>query len=81
MSISDIDDILAIDILGVVPDDQDIIVSTNRGEPVVTDSKSRAGQAYRNIVRRILGEEVPLMNLQERGVMNWFKRILSGEAQ
>ena len=40
MSISDIDDILAIDILGVVPDDQDIIVSTNRGEPVVTDSKS-----------------------------------------
>ncbi len=81
MSISDIDDILAIDILGVVPDDQDIIVSTNKGEPIVTDPRSRAGQAYRNIARRILGEEVPLMNLQERTVMHWFKRLLSGEAQ
>lgn len=80
MDISDIDDILAISILGVVPDDQDIIVSTNKGEPIVTDRKSRAGQAYRNIVRRILGEDVPLMDLQERKVMNWFKRILSGEA-
>lgn len=59
MSIGDIDDILAIEILGVVPDDQDIIVSTNRGEPVVTNPKSRAGQAYRNIARRLLGEEVP----------------------
>lgn len=81
MDISDIDDILAISIVGVVPDDQDIIVSTNRGEPIVTDRKSRAGQAYRNIVRRIMGEEVPLMDLQERKVMHWFKRILSGEAQ
>ncbi|NMB02273.1 MAG: septum site-determining protein MinD [Firmicutes bacterium] len=81
MDISDIDDILAISIVGVVPDDQDIIVSTNRGEPIVTDRKSRAGQAYRNIVRRLLGEEVPLMDLQERKVMHWFKRILSGDAQ
>jgi septum site-determining protein MinD len=81
MSIGDIDDILAIEILGVVPDDQDIIVSTNRGEPVVTNPKSRAGQAYRNIARRLLGEEVPLMNLEERKVMHWFKRLLSGEAQ
>lgn len=81
MDISDIDDILAISIIGVVPDDQDIIVATNRGEPIVTNRKSRAGQAYRNIVLRLLGEEVPFMDLQERKVMHWFKRILSGEAQ
>lgn len=81
MDISDIDDILAIDILGVIPDDQDIIVSTNRGEPVVHDQRSRAGQAYRNISRRMLGETVPLMNLQERGVVHWFRKILSGEAR
>ena len=81
MNIDDIDDILAITILGVVPDDQDIIVSTNRGETVVLDRKSRPGQAYRNIVRRLLGEDVPLMDLQERKVMHWFKKLLSGEAQ
>lgn len=81
MDINDIDDILAISILGVIPDDQDIIVSTNRGEAVVTNKKSRSGQAYRNVVRRILGEDVPFMNLQERKVMHWFKKILSGEAQ
>lgn len=81
MDISDIDDILAIRIIGVVPDDQDIIVSTNKGEPIVTDRKSRAGQAYRNIVHRLMGEDVPLMDLQQRKVMHWFKRILSGEAQ
>lgn len=81
MDIDDIDDILAIPILGVVPDDQDIIVSTNRGEPVVTDKKSRPGQAYRNIVQRLLGEDVPLMDLQERKVIHWFKKILSGQAQ
>ena len=60
MSIEDIIDILAIQLVGVVPDDENIIISTNRGEPAVSDNKSMAGQAYRNITRRILGEDVPL---------------------
>jgi septum site-determining protein MinD len=81
MDISDIDDILRIKILGVVPDDEDIIVSTNRGEPIVNDKRSKAGQAFRNICRRILGEEVPFLELQERKMLNWFKKILSGEAR
>jgi septum site-determining protein MinD len=81
MSIDDIDDILAISILGVIPDDQDIIVSTNKGETVVLDKRSRPGQAYRNIVRRMLGDEVPFLDLQGRKMLHWFKRILSGEAQ
>jgi septum site-determining protein MinD len=63
MSIEDIIDILAIGLIGVVPDDENIIISTNKGEPALNDSKSMAGQAYRNISRRIAGEEVPLLDL------------------
>ncbi|MBP7176197.1 MAG: septum site-determining protein MinD [Thermoclostridium sp.] len=63
MSIDDIIDILAIDLIGVVPDDENIIISTNRGEPLVADGKSNAGKAYRDITRRIMGEEVPFVDI------------------
>lgn len=63
MSVEDVTDILAIDLLGIVPDDEDIVISTNSGEPVVLNPKSVSGQAYRNIAKRILGEDVPLINL------------------
>ncbi len=62
MNIDDIVDILAIDLLGVVPDDEHIVISTNRGEPAISDDKSMAGQAYRNIVKRVLGENIPFMS-------------------
>lgn len=64
MTIDDIIDILAIELIGVVPDDEKIVVSTNKGEPAVTDSKSLAGQAYRNITKRIMGEDIPIMDLE-----------------
>ncbi|MCX7748422.1 MAG: septum site-determining protein MinD [Clostridia bacterium] len=63
MNIDDIIDILAIDLIGVVPDDEKIIESTNRGDPTVADDKSLAGQAYRNITKRVMGENVPLLQL------------------
>jgi septum site-determining protein MinD len=63
MSVEDVKDILGIELKGVIPDDQTIIVSTNRGEPAVTDNSSRAGHAYRNIVARLEGETVPFMSL------------------
>lgn len=64
MNIEDITDILAIDIIGVVPDDERIIISTNRGEPAVaTDSQS--GQAFRNISARLDGENVPFINFDQ----------------
>lgn len=70
MNIDDMVDILAIDLLGVVPDDEHIVISTNRGEPAIADDKSLAGQAYRNVVKRILGENVPFMSLDtEEGFM------------
>jgi len=81
MSIDDIVDILAIDIIGVVPDDEKIVVSTNRGEPAVNDNKSLAGEAYRNITRRILGEEIPLLNLEtDEGFVVRLKKLLGLKA-
>ncbi len=66
MDIPDIIDILAITLIGVVPDDEYIVVSTNRGEPAaLTANKSRAGQAFMNIARRLLGEEVSFLDLNE----------------
>jgi len=65
MSMDDVTEILAVDIIGVVPDDESIVIQTNKGEPAVVVEGSKAGQAYRNITRRILGEEVPFMNLKE----------------
>lgn len=73
MSIDDMIDILAIDLLGVIPEDEMIVITTNRGEPVVLDQVSRSGQAYRNITRRVLGEEVPFLNLEDMG--GFFSRL------
>lgn len=76
MSIEDIIDILAIELIGVVPDDENIIISTNKGEPAVTDNKSQAGQAYRNITRRVLGEKVPFMDLNgTNGLLDKMKKL------
>ncbi|NLJ85481.1 MAG: septum site-determining protein MinD [Firmicutes bacterium] len=80
MGIDDIIDILAIELLGVVPDDEDIIVSTNRGEPVVLDRRSRAGQAYNNIVRRLEGIDVPFLSLEEESWISRFKRAIMGHS-
>jgi septum site-determining protein MinD len=77
MNIEDIIDILSIDLLGVVPEDESIVVSTNRGEPAVMENYSRAGEAYRRISRRIMGEDIPLNSLEEENsIVNKFKKIL-----
>ncbi len=73
MDIDDILEILAIDLIGIVPDDERIIVSTNRGEPLVAADNALAGQAYRNIVRRLLGEEVPFLDICRQN--SWFGRL------
>ena len=77
MTIDDVTEILAIDILGVVPDDESIVVSTNKGEPAVTNEDSKAGLAYRNITRRIMGEEVPLISFEEEpeGFVDKLKKL------
>ncbi len=64
MSIEDVIEILAINLIGVVPDDENIVISTNTGEPLV-GSDTPAGQAYMNICKRVLGQEVELLDLNE----------------
>lgn len=76
MSIEDIIEILAVDLLGVVPEDELVVVSTNKGDMVVLNNISRSGQAYRNIVRRIKGEDIPMMNLEEGGFINKLRRMM-----
>ena len=76
MSIEDVTDILGIPILGAIPDDAQIVVSTNQGEPIV-GMNPFAGQAYLNICRRVLGQEVPLMDLEKsRGIFSRFQGFL-----
>lgn len=63
MDVDDVLEILSIKLLGVIPEDQEIIISTNKGEPIANVETSSAGQAYRNIARRVSGEDVPFMNM------------------
>lgn len=63
LDISDIIETLSVKLLGVVPDDRSITISTNKGEPIVLDEKAASGQAFRNIASRLLGEAVPIMDL------------------
>ena len=66
MSMDDVVEILAIDIIGAVPDDENIVVATNQGGPLVGND-TLAGQAYMNICKRITGEEVPFLDLDKKG--------------
>ena len=63
LSSDDVLDLLAIKLIGIVPEDDSVIVGTNRGNPVALEPKSKAGQAFRNIARRLKGEDVPFLNL------------------
>jgi septum site-determining protein MinD len=67
LSAEDVLDLLGIHLIGVVPEDEAVIIGSNRGAPVVNDSKSRAGQAFRNIAKRIQGQEVPFLDLEQQG--------------
>ncbi len=78
MSVEDVLDILAINLIGIVPDDENIVVASNDGEPLV-GSYARAGMAYMNICGRILGEEIPFLDLERETFFNRVKRILKKE--
>jgi septum site-determining protein MinD len=73
----DVIEILAIDLIGIVPEDEGIVVSTNRGVPVALDSKGQAGLAFRNIAQRLLGEDVPFMDVKDTsGFLGRFARFI-----
>jgi septum site-determining protein MinD len=74
MSLEDVTEILAIPILGVVPMDEQVVMSTNRGEPVALDPRSRAGGAFREIAARLMGADVPVT--LTHGPEGAFRRML-----
>ncbi len=63
LGVEDILEILAVKLLGVVPDDENVVISTNKGEPLVYKGDSLAAKAFKNIASRIEGVEVPLLDL------------------
>ncbi len=66
LSVSDVVELLSIDLLGIVPEDHAILIAANRGQPLAfSHNSSLAGEAFHNIARRLLGEKVPFMVLRE----------------
>lgn len=79
LDIPDILDILAIDLLGIIPEDEFIVVTSNRGE-LASLAGSCAGQAYKNIARRLLGEDVPVLPVEEdKGLVKRLARLFKGQ--
>jgi septum site-determining protein MinD len=77
---ADVIEILAIDLIGIVPEDPEILVSTNRGQPVALDGRSLAGKAFQNIAQRITGRDVPFVSLQPSGgLLSRLRRAFSGQ--
>mgnify|MGYP000621049807 CR=1 FL=1 len=75
MSVEDVTEILAIDLLGVIPDDEKVVIATNQGEPVVGED-SPSGQAYDKVCRRLLGEEIPITDFSHaEGLLTRFSNL------
>jgi len=79
LDIGDVVDVLAIDLIGVVPDDENIIISTNKGVPVVFENHNLASQSFLNLAKRISGSDVPFLDLQpETSFFQKISKFLSG---
>lgn len=77
LSVTDVEEILAIPLLGVIPESKSVLAASNSGEPVILDNVSDAGQAYEDAVSRLLGETLPhrFINPAKKGL---FSRIFGG---
>lgn len=75
LGVSDVLDILAIDLIGMVPDDESVVTSANSGEPLTLSSQSPASQAFKNIASRITGNDVPFMSIESSEAPGFFGKI------
>lgn len=76
MAMEDVVEILAVDLIGVVPDDESIVITTNKGEPAALDKVSLAGKAFRNIADRLEGKDQPFLDLEvNNGFLDKIKKI------
>ncbi|HFD12023.1 MAG TPA: septum site-determining protein MinD [Crenotrichaceae bacterium] len=69
LSVEDVQEILSMDLLGVIPESQDILNASNSGDPVILMEKTNAAQAYRDVVERYLGEEIPQRFINQKGFL------------
>lgn len=77
MAAEDILEILAIELIGLVPEDEHVLVSSNRGVPIVLENKNKAGIAFRNIAKRLMGEKVPFMDIDvDSGLFDRLSRFI-----
>ena len=77
LSMEDVLEILCIPLIGVIPEDQSVLRSSNQGEPVILDQESDAGKAYDDTVARILGEDRPFRFIEEEK-KGFLKRLFGG---
>lgn len=81
LSAEDVTDVLAIKLIGIIPEDEQVIPASNSGVPIVLNENSRAGLAFRNIARRLAGEKVPFMQLESNGsFLQRIARLFGNEA-
>lgn len=77
LSVDDIRELLAIEVIGLIPEDEMVILSTNRGLPVVLDGSSKSGREFRRIAKRLIGEEAPYSNLEDdSSIINKITRFI-----
>jgi septum site-determining protein MinD len=80
LSIEDVVELLAIEVIGLVPDDEQVITSTNRGSPISLNAKSKTGLAFVDIARRLMGETIAFASLESRdGFLSKFSRWIRRE--
>jgi len=78
LHMDDIVDILGLDVVGIVPDDEEIVISTNKGEPVTVKAVAQSGKAYMNIAGRITGQDIPFLDINEkRSLASKFRSFFS----
>jgi septum site-determining protein MinD len=82
LAVADVLELLAVELIGIVPDDQAVLVSTNRGAPIALEAKSKTGQAFRDIAKRLIGEDVAFTSANGGGgIMGRLSKLIrsSGE--
>ncbi|HVA37536.1 MAG TPA: septum site-determining protein MinD [Candidatus Dormibacteraeota bacterium] len=78
LSVEDVCEVLGLELLGIVPDDEDVIDTTNRGEPVALADGTRLAAIYAKIARRLEGETVPFTSLEPQGFLGRLWGALAG---
>ena len=79
LSSEDVFDILGLAIIGIIPEDELVLSASNSGIPVTLNMQSKAGMAFNNVARRVIGEDVPFMNLDENtGIFQRLVGLLNG---